>query len=45
MYEDGDGVPRSPVQALAWYDAGLDRSDPWAGTNGTALILNEAPAG
>ncbi|MEM9248026.1 MAG: hypothetical protein AAGB05_04925 [Pseudomonadota bacterium] len=42
MYEDGDGAARDPAQALAWYDTGLDRGDPWAGTNGARLILRGA---
>lgn len=31
--------------ALKWYDIGLQRGDPWAGTNAAWIILNRTPRG
>jgi uncharacterized caspase-like protein/TPR repeat protein len=38
------GTP-DPVAALAWYDLGLERGDPFAGVNGARIVLDGAAPG
>lgn len=45
LYADGEGVKADAVKAVGWYDTGLDRGDPWGGTNAANVIFRDRPTG
>ncbi len=44
IFDGGDGIEPDFDLAMQWYDLGLARGDPWAGSNGAWIILNKFPS-